>query len=424
MDEISKELGGMHLALVDFEKEYEKVCEHVHLVNDYDIQDEEEREQLKSFLFNVYESNTIESMPRCECRNLEGEFYLNMRCDKCGTVVMSPTERPIESFLWMRVPEGIHGFILPQVWIMFQNMFKSGNVSFIDYMTNPYYKPKNKPRARAIQTIGLLNELGWRRSLNNFIENFDWAIEFLINNTAKASMSNREKDEIRLFIAQNKHLFFPRYIPCPNRLLFTVEKKNSKISQVDRDTPSALDAVWTLAFALLYSSENSLRQIEHRVIKTVDGLASYYVNFTRSSIGSKEGLFRRQIFGSRLDYSARTVISSLSRQHRYDEIHLPWGVGIVLLKLHIINKLLRRGFTPVQAQEAIMSHVFRYSDYINEIFNELIAESGGGLPVIFQRNPTLLRGSAQRFFITKIKDDVNDNTISLSVLTLKGFNAD
>ena len=57
---------------------------------------------------------------------------------------------------------------------------------------------------------------------------------------------------------------------------------------------------------------------------------------------------------------------------------------------------------------------------------ELIAESPyKGLPCCFNRNPTLLRGSIQQLYITKIKsDDINDNTISLSVMILASYNAE
>ena len=57
---------------------------------------------------------------------------------------------------------------------------------------------------------------------------------------------------------------------------------------------------------------------------------------------------------------------------------------------------------------------------------ELIAESPyKGLPCCFNRNPTLLRGSIQQLYITKIKsDDINDNTISLSVMILSAYNAE
>ena len=57
--------------------------------------------------------------------------------------------------------------------------------------------------------------------------------------------------------------------------------------------------------------------------------------------------------------------------------------------------------------------------------NELIAEAPNQrIPVIFQRNPTLHRGSAQLLYITKVKKDPRDITISLSVLVLSAPNAD
>ncbi len=44
--------------------------------------------------------------------------------------------------------------------------------------------------------------------------------------------------------------------------------------------------------------------------------------------------------------------------------------------------------------------------------------------MIVQRNPSLDRLSAQCFFITYVKKDPNINTVSMSVMTLKGPNAD
>ena len=70
---------------------------------------------------------------------------------------------------------------------------------------------------------------------------------------------------------------------------------------------------------------------------------------------------------------------------------------------------------------------------IAEILNELIEESPyatirsgkKGIPIVLQRNPTLDRLSAQLLYVTKFKsDNLEDNTIGLSVLVLKGPNAD
>jgi hypothetical protein len=47
-----------------------------------------------------------------------------------------------------------------------------------------------------------------------------------------------------------------------------------------------------------------------------------------------------------------------------------------------------------------------------------------GIPCLLQRNPSLVRGSAQQFYITHVKPDPSINTISISVLCLAAPNAD
>jgi hypothetical protein len=70
-------------------------------------------------------------------------------------------------------------------------------------------------------------------------------------------------------------------------------------------------------------------------------------------------------------------------------------------------------------------YTHQYCPLLDQLFQELIAESPyDGIPIILQRNPTLVRLSAQALRVTKIKTDPHINTISMSVLALKGPNAD
>ncbi|MNI36948.1 RNA polymerase Rpb1, domain 2 [compost metagenome] len=86
---------------------------------------------------------------------------------------------------------------------------------------------------------------------------------------------------------------------------------------------------------------------------------------------------------------------------------------------------MKRGFTPNEANKFLYENTLRYHPLLDELFQELINESPRkGIPVIFQRNPTLTRLSAQRLYIRRIKKDPRINTISPSVNILSGMNAD
>ena len=115
----------------------------------------------------------------------------------------------------------------------------------------------------------------------------------------------------------------------------------------------------------------------------------------------------------------------MTEPHRHDEIYIPWGMGITAFREHVLNKLLKRGFLLNDAIMLIYSSVVKYNHLLEEIFNEIITESPwGGIPVIFQRNPSIMVGSAQLFKITKIKRDPEDITISFSILCTSSCNAD
>ena len=61
---------------------------------------------------------------------------------------------------------------------------------------------------------------------------------------------------------------------------------------------------------------------------------------------------------------------------------------------------------------------------LDEIFNEILQSSNGGVKCLFNRNPSLHRGSIQTVRITRVKTDVDDTTFSMSYLIAPSFNAD
>jgi hypothetical protein len=81
--------------------------------------------------------------------------------------------------------------------------------------------------------------------------------------------------------------------------------------------------------------------------------------------------------------------------------------------------------TPNECNSFLHTYTNKYNEDLDNLLKELIAESPEGkIPIILQRNPTLVRLSAQHLYITKIKTDPDINTTSMSVLALKGPNAD
>ncbi|MFA5455791.1 MAG: DNA-directed RNA polymerase subunit beta' [Sulfurimonas sp.] len=130
-------------------------------------------------------------------------------------------------------------------------------------------------------------------------------------------------------------------------------------------------------------------------------------------IKGKQGRFRQNLLGKRVDFSGRTVIvvgPSLSM----DECGLPKKMALELFKPHLIAKLEDKGYaTTVKAAKKMIE------DKTNEVW-ECLAEIVDGYPVLLNRAPTLHKLSIQAFHPKLI----DGKAIQLHPLVCAAFNAD
>ncbi|MDA7816958.1 DNA-directed RNA polymerase subunit beta' [Sulfurimonas sp.] len=130
-------------------------------------------------------------------------------------------------------------------------------------------------------------------------------------------------------------------------------------------------------------------------------------------IKGKQGRFRQNLLGKRVDFSGRSVIvvgPSLSM----DECGLPKKMALELFKPHLIAKLEDKGYaTTVKAAKKMIE------DKTNEVW-ECLAEIVDGYPVMLNRAPTLHKLSIQAFHPKLI----DGKAIQLHPLVCAAFNAD
>lgn len=410
----------IHLELVNHDKIYDSLKYPPILVNDVDVKLAEEKERLNTLLYTRYEGDTLDVMPSCDCGQLRGQVNANIRCQECGSVCASVTEKPLESMLWIEAPKGVDTLINPMAWLIISKEMTITSCSVLEWLTDPFYQPPNE---KAMLIAKKLEDLDLPRGLNEFYNNFDEIMRVVFENRLVKG-SKRHREDVMQFIRENRKAFFPQHIPIPSRLGFIIETTNTGV-YADTSMAQALDAIRTISSIATAITPLRQKSLESRTVKAVKQLASYYRTFFVGSLGQKTGWFRKHVFGSRLHFTGRAVISSLSENHDYEEVHLPWGLAVQLLKVHLSNKLIRRGYTPNQISELFYSYAMTYHEVLDELFRELIEESPyKGIPIILQRNPSLVRGSAQLFYVTKVKSDPLDYTISMSVLTLAAPNAD
>lgn len=422
----------IHQEIISLEDVYHSLRFPPIMANDLEITSEEGKAKLNNLLYTRYYGDTLDVVPSCDCGKVEGSYNLGVTCVDCLTKCEHLSDRKLESALWLGVPEHVRSYINPTVWIILSDRMKVSGYNILHYLTDVYYQLPNI--ARTPPEIRKLTRAGIDRGLNYFIDNFDHIMSVYfcdgipmhewLTMVANGQITRPKYIDTVVFITENRDKIFTRYLPMPSKIGLVAESNDSGI-YIDSATPLALDAVHTIASINNSLTDLTPRRLESRVVKAQALLGDFYQEYVAKTLSGKPGLMRKHVMGNRLHFTARNVITSISEPHQYDELHVPWATAVQLLDLHITAKLYRRGFTPTQATEFIRIHTRKWHPLLREIFDELLSESPlKGLPVIFQRNPSLARGSAQLLRITQVKDDIAINTISLSVLVLVGYNAD
>jgi hypothetical protein len=204
--------------------------------------------------------------------------------------------------------------------------------------------------------------------------------------------------------------------------MFVVEKVG-KIDYMNLSTIDVLDII--LYFVKNINSEKKT-QISRAMARSNYELTEVFNDLLNTYIKGKKGIPRKLIDGFRSYFTARAVITPILRRHRYDELELPWGQAVVLFRPFIINRLKKKyRYTYSEITRKLNTAVTAHDEEISEIFDYLLNRKNGyGIPVIFQRNPSLLNGSALFLRITVVKRDVTDTSISMSILVAKLPNAD
>ncbi len=130
-------------------------------------------------------------------------------------------------------------------------------------------------------------------------------------------------------------------------------------------------------------------------------------------IKGKQGRFRQNLLGKRVDFSGRSVIV-VGPSLRMDQCGIPKKMALELFKPHLMAKLEEKGYatTLKSAKRLIESQTNEVWECLNEIVDEY--------PVLLNRAPTLHKLSIQAFHPTLI----DGKAIQLHPLVCAAFNAD
>jgi hypothetical protein len=373
--------------LVNFNTLFSQLSEPPIIINDVANTTSVEKEAIQQLVSTRYSTDMITLLPSCRCGVTKGEFSLGVTCIFCGSVVKSSIENDIEPSVWFRRPNGVEKLMSPIIWIMLKNRFRKSGFSVINWLTDTTYRPQIKQP----KVIDRIIEAGIQRGYNNFVNNFDVIVDFLFNmkelQPQKAQKDFREEpDYLKILLRKYRDCIFSDYIPLPNKSILIVEKTNVG-TYIDQTIGNAIDAIEMLVSIDRDFYDQNPRTKENRTAKAMSKLSEFYEKFYKDDLAPKEGQLRKHVFGSRTNFAFRAVITSLTDTHSYDEIHVPWGIGVTAFRPHLLNKLLNMGFDINNAIGLLLAHVEKYHPLVDRLLEELISESKiGSIPCIIQRN--------------------------------------
>ena len=147
--------------------------------------------------------------------------------------------------------------------------------------------------------------------------------------------------------------------------------------------------------------------------KTITGASKRPLKSLSDMLKGKQGRFRQNLLGKRVDYSGRTVIV-IGPNLRLHQCGLPKKMALELFKPFIYNKLEEKGY--VSTIKAAKKMVEKETPEVWDTLDEVVRE----FPVMLNRAPTLHRLGIQAFEPILIEG----KAIQLHPLVCTAFNAD
>lgn len=376
----------------------------------------------KEHIQNLFQDGTkdLNFVASCECGNLIGNFYEGVKCSKCDTVVQTNFAERLKFRLWLEIPDFCPPILHPVFYSVFDRWL--GNCDRINILSSLLNVDAELPPTLAKYGIG--------QGFKYFYENFDDIVNFFLNDFPPLR-KKKSTEDIPEFVQMYRPLAFIRHIPVLNQALHLLTSSGTMMYS-DECSAAILNCKIELSnmIYLHLNGPTNHKFLDLKMWNIYKSFIAYVAAIDQHKLYSKSGYIRKMIMGARLHCSGRAVIVPITEDHHYDEIHIPWKIGVTILKLEIINVLMNRH--NLTMPEALAKHsgaLAMYDPDIDDIMriliNECVEATGyRGLPFLVGRNPTLRLCSIQLLFATKVKNDFWDDTLGISPLIVTAPNAD
>ena len=164
---------------------------------------------------------------------------------------------------------------------------------------------------------------------------------------------------------------------------------------------------------MLQEAVDALIDTSQRSSRRGGPLAAHALRSLSDMLRGKQGRFRQNLLGKRVDYSGRSVIV-VGPKLRLDQVGLPKEMALEMFKPFVLREIIARGLASnvKGAKNVLESRPAEVWDILEEIIT--------GHPILINRAPTLHRLGIQAFFPIL----VDGNAIAIHPCICAGFNAD
>lgn len=337
----------------------------------------EDRARVQDEIMVTYhDEDQVSLIPSCSCGKTKSTALVGHVCPYCGTEVKNNIDQAVKPIFWLKAPNGIDVLPNPDMWVKLNKYFTKSGFNAISYCCG--IKPNVTEKLPKF--YGKLEAQKLPKSYSEFVHRFDETMTILfsineINDKAKRS-------DMMSFIQKNRRLMFCHALPLPNRILVVFEK-NPMGNFADLNMLSGLGAMLSLVGI---DNLTHIKNKEKRIVNAINSLTKFYSSFYTTKYQVKEGMYRKHVYASRVNYTFRSVITSITEPHERDVIVAPWSHSVTVYRHHLMNKLLKDGMSHNAAVGYLNEHTDVYSEKLHKFLLELQKESGNNLASLIQRN--------------------------------------
>lgn len=367
----------------------------------------------------------------CGCEKFQGSFNEGITCPDCGELVKTPFANDLSYTLWIEMPSFAPPVLQPTAFMHMDKFLGSyERARFLHALLGKI--DKNKKPLPIPQDIAAWYTPGWV----SFYEQFDRLMQYLLTEYKPFQRASERKRLACMpaYLQINRDKLFTRKFPILNSTLHLMTSSGD-LRYVDKTADHISELIVNTSVAQYQFDHGFVSNrpafINKRTWSICNTIYEYTWGQEKSILAvkltnktAKKGFIRHNTMGIRAHFTFRGVMIPITEEHKSDELHIPWRIAVECMKLEIVNLLVnRRGLTLEEAWYKCTCAEDAFDQEIYDILEVLIAEcSWPGLPVLFNRNPSLRLGSIQLLFVTRVLKD--SSVIAMSPLVMNAPNAD